>query len=405
MRTNCPCARWLWNGVRLTILVLLLGVAFLLVSHAADHRDGPFFGPPGTTGANGRADINDLYIFQAPGNINNTVLVMTFSPFAGILTPSTFDQSLIVDMKIANRDLVNVTEDITFRVTFGAPDSNGSQQVTLRGLPASAFPPTGILARGVTNTNLQVTGGGSFFAGIRDDPFFFDSPAVAAIVSGQNPPPPPGGFRNPGVNAFGPDVNTMAFVLEIPTVRIRNGANTQVGYWARTERNGVQMDRMGRPGINTVLIPPVPRNNLSRGDRRSAFNAGHPRNDRRDFKADMVSVLKGFFGRTDTDANGLSDFLLPDILTFDTSTPFSTDPGDANGFPNGRRLRDDVIDVELKLLLNNPAATDNVNDDNGDRITDGTRRPDMSQRQAAFPYLGAPNLPLNGPGSNPAKFK
>ena len=77
-----------------------------------------------------------------------------------------------------------------------------------------------------------------------------------------------------------------------------------IGVWARTEFNDVQVDRAGRPSINTMLIPPVPRGaafpiggaaTLNRQERRDAFNASHPRNDRTTFLADMVSVMTAFY--------------------------------------------------------------------------------------------------------------
>jgi hypothetical protein len=115
----------------------------------------------------------------------------------------------------------------------------------------------------------------------------------------------------------------------------------------------------------------------------------------------MISVLQNFYGRSAADAAGLADFLLPDILTFNTNTAFTTNQNDANGFPNGRRLRDDVIDIEFNLLTNGAVTSDNVPDDNFDKITDGTMRPDMTLRPIAFPYIGPANLPLNGPGTGP----
>ena len=91
----------------------------------------------------------------------------------------------------------------------------------------------------------------------------------------------------------------------------------------------------------------------------------------------------GWYPRTQADATALSSFLLPDILTYDSSA--------ADGFPNGRRLRDGVIDVELNLLTNGRVTSMNVFDDNGTRITDGT-----NGTTAAFPYFGAPNDPPQG---------
>jgi Domain of unknown function (DUF4331) len=377
---------------RLVLLGLLASVAAVtgLLAPAADHRDGPIFV---NTAVNGFADINDVYIFQAPGNINNTVLILDVQPFPGNLSPATFDPRVIFDLKVDNNG--DAVEDITFRVTFGPPDTAGVQDVTLRALPSTKFPPTGILARGKTGQNLPVQGGGMFRAAVHDDPFFFDAGAFNAfIAAGQGSPVRPAGQAK---NFFGPNVNTLSMILEIPTARLRSSpSNPNVGVFATATLNGVQVDRMGRPAINTALIPPIPRNNLARGERRNAFNAGHPRNDRRDFRADMISVFKTAFGRSDADAAGLTDFLLPDLLTFNTSTAFSTNAADSNGFPNGRRLRDDVIDIELNLITNGAIPSDNVPDDNGDKITDGTMRSDGSFRTIAFPYIGAPNLPLNG---------
>jgi len=379
-----------------SLLILLIGIpAAVLLAPAADHRDGPIFP---NSAVNGFQDINDMFIFQAPGNINNTVMIMDVQPFPGNLTPATFDPRMTFDFKIDNNG--DALEDLTFRVTFGPPNANGAQPVTVRALPSSKFPPTGIVARGMTGQNIPIAGGGMFRAAIHDDPFFFDAGQFSTFVAaGQGSPVRPVGQAH---NFFGPNVNTLSMIMELPTARIRSSANApNVGLWGVALFNGAQVDRMGRPAINTALIPPVPRNNLTLGERRNAFNAGHPRNDRRDFRSNMMSVLQGVFGRTAADSAALADFLLPDILTFNTNTAFTTDQNDANGFPNGRRLRDDVIDFEFNLLTNGGIPSDNVPDDNLDRITDGTRRPDQTLRPIAFPYIGAANVPLNGPGTGP----
>jgi Domain of unknown function (DUF4331) len=379
-----------------SLLILLIGIpAAVLLAPAADHRDGPIFP---NSAVNGFQDINDMFIFQAPGNSNNTVMIMDVQPFPGNLTPATFDPRMTFDFKIDNNG--DALEDLTFRVTFGPPNANGAQPVTVRALPSSKFPPTGIVARGMTGQNIPIAGGGMFRAAIHDDPFFFDAGQFSTFVAaGQGSPVRPVGQAH---NFFGPNVNTLSMIMELPTARIRSSANApNVGLWGVALFNGAQVDRMGRPAINTALIPPVPRNNLTLGERRNAFNAGHPRNDRRDFRSNMMSVLQGVFGRTAADSAALADFLLPDILTFNTNTAFTTDQNDANGFPNGRRLRDDVIDFEFNLLTNGGIPSDNVPDDNLDRITDGTRRPDQTLRPIAFPYIGAANVPLNGPGTGP----
>lgn len=373
-----------WALASIGLLVVLGGATIL--TPAADHRDGPIFV---NTAVNGQQDINDVFIFRSPSVSTNTVIIVDLVPFPGNIAPAIFDPQTTLDVNIDNNG--DAVEDITFRITFGPQGAGGVQAMTVRGLPSSKFPPTGIIARGSTGINIPILGGGMLRAAVQDDPFFFDAGQFGSfIANGMGSPVRPVGQAR---NFFGPEVNTLAVVLEVPTNRILSNPNQpNVGVWATTSVNGVQVDRMGRPAINTALIPPIPRSSQVFGDFRNKFNSGHPRNDRRDFFKPMVVILQDVYGRSSGDATGLANFLLPDILTFNTSTPFTTNPFDGNGFPNGRRLRDDVIDLEYSLLTGGGITSDNVPDDNGDRITDGTQRPDMTFRPIAFPYIGAPNV-------------
>jgi streptogramin lyase len=107
---------------------------------AADRLDGPLFGPPGITISNMRRNINDVFAFQSPANPSNSVLILDVSPFSTATTPNTFDESAAYELRVANRVLPTaanggaVSDDLTFRVTFGPPDISGVQDVTLRGL-------------------------------------------------------------------------------------------------------------------------------------------------------------------------------------------------------------------------------------------------------------------------------
>src|SRR4029450_10374170 len=118
------------------------------------------------------------------------------------------------------------------------------------------------------------------------------------------------------------------------SAKLLTPASHAIGLCARTELTGVQVDRMGRPAINTALIPPVPRGTnfpiggsaaQNRQERRNAFNAGPPKDDRANFRADMISILTAFYpaGRPGGNPNAaqagvVADLLLPDILVFDT---------------------------------------------------------------------------------------
>ena len=184
-------------------------------------------------------------------------------------------------------------------------------------------------------------------------------------------------------------------------------ANGIIGVWATISKNGTQLSRMGRPLIDTALIPPVPRNNLSHGDLQAAFEAGRPSTDRANFKAAMMSILmdpNGYFHESAATAGAVSNLLLPDMLAFQVGNPngFGTFIGPGNSFlGNGRRLSDDVADILLNFLSGGTLTTDNVSDDNGFRITDGSSDPAGKARAIAFPYIGATNLPLEGPGTLP----
>ncbi len=391
--------------VPLGILSALLALGFALLP-AADHRDGPIFGPPGVNITNSRRDFNDIYVYQSPANANNTCFNLSISPFSTTATPAVFDQRITLDLNIVNRDLVNVTDDITFRITFGPPDRFGVQDVTLQGLPAAKFPPNSILAKGKTGQNIPVKGGGMFRAAEQDDPFFFDASGFANLI---NPPAANPLPRGMAATNFFANANVLAVSLEIPSNKLTKPGSNLIGAWVAVKVDNVQIDRMARPAINTALIPPVPRgsNNpvqpmgpLNRHERRNAFNAGHPKNDRRDFTADMVAVLQNFYGRTAADSNAIASLLLPDLLIFDVTDTrgFGTFIGPGGSFlGNGRRLRDDVIDVELTVLTNGAITSDNVPDDN--------IAPPMPNKFAivnTFPYIGPRNAsPANVPTGNP----
>jgi hypothetical protein len=120
-----------------------------------------------------------------------------------------------------------------------------------------------------------------------------------------------------------------------------------------------QIDRMGRPAINTVF---------NHGDDKNTFNTIQPTQDRALFLDKFVAVLQSF-GHSATDATALANILLPDILTYDYSS--------SAGFLNGRKLTDDVIDIELNLVSNGAVTTDKVGP--------------HSDYLADFPYLGNPH--------------
>jgi len=335
-------------GVLGLVMMVLVGGQAAFPTRAADHLDAPGTTPPG---GDTRLDVNDVYAFQSPANSANTVLIMTVNPLAGILNNGTFHPDASYDLMIDIDG--DAKEDMKYRVTFSAPDASLAQDVRLRLVGAGAG--SGVLAAGQTGQDIPVDGGGTLRAGVFDDPFFFDLVGFLSL-----------NLCNPGTNFF-TGLNTSAIVLEVPSASL---GPSNIGVWARTYLNDQQIDRMGRPAINTVFIP----NNVfeptsTEPSQRNAFNAGKPRHDQRDFRGEVVDTLEIFYGAGNPTVGVLADILLPDILTVDTSNPA--------GFLNGRGLTDDVIDIELGIVTNGLVTSDCVGNN--------------SAFTSTFPYLAPAN--------------
>jgi hypothetical protein len=380
------------NALRLlrgsAVFALLCALAFT-PARAADQRDDAFL----SSFDRGALDINDLYVFRSPANANNTVLIMTLGSFVGVKTKPVFKPNVSYEFRI---DLnTDGATDLIFRIVFGKPGNGGVQRVTVT--RTRGFDGIETLAKGKTGTNLPVIGGGQFRAAIFDDPFFFDQFAFNSFLIRGLP-----GFPRTlatAKNFYGPNANVLGIVLEIPSVSIAPNT-TVIGFWARTALRGQQIDRCGRPFINEMLIPPVPRTDSSLGDKRRSFNRGVPFNDRTNFGDSVVQVFdEGIYHRTGPDSTALKDFFLPDQLVFQIGNPngYGTFVG-ASFLGNGRRIVDDTFDTNVNLFTNGAVTTDNVKDDNGLKVTDGSVDPVSGQTRAiAFPYIGAPNNPPGGP--------
>src|SRR5881397_740468 len=183
--------------------VLLAGAAAAGVARlisASDHKDSMLLaGDPA-------ADIADVYTFRSPTNPGNTVLAMTVSGFIPPSEASTtyFDPNVLYQWKIDNNG--DAVEDLVIQAFVTG--SGGHQVMHFRG-PA-APPKTGVVSSSidgpetatvlVTNgeTPIVATRGGiKVFAGVRDDPFFFDLAQFKKIVAGLATR-----FNNPGTDAF-----------------------------------------------------------------------------------------------------------------------------------------------------------------------------------------------------------
>jgi len=299
-------------------------------------------------------------------------------------------------------------------------------------------------------TNLP--GGIKVFAGQRDDPFYADLGSIFDLAGLRpfNPfhliPLP----AAPGVDGL-QNYNTHSIVLRVPISQLVQEPSTTVGIYASASREHTtvlendgtkaghgpwtQVSRLGNPLINEVLIPLGDKDYWNRedpaGDSQFAHYYTKPE------VAHLENVLYGAppqghaggalapiaeTGRTD-----LSTILLTgvpglnftgtapaDLLRLNTAikpgpqgacpggTASNAAPdrlavlaGDLCGFPNGRRLRDDVVDIELRAIaqgygsfLNSAFGLPNLSPNN--LVGDGVDANDVPVSNA-FPYVANPH--------------
>ena len=241
-----------------------------------------------------------------------------------------------------------------------------------------------------------VNGGGSIFAGTRDDPFFFDLPGFVQfkeeLLDGTTDLDTLlGGFT--GQDTFA-GTNVLTIAIRVPNAKLR-GTGHGVGVFATTSvpSNGgwMQVDRMGRPAINTVfnglLLPSTSDYN---GLEKDAFNAQRPGRDRATTKDNVTTVLNAIgtvlttnsaTAYTAGEVSAIGNVLLPDglTLTLGSNAGFASGSSLATLSLNGRKPGDDVIDAEFALLTNFVITTgDGVN--GNDKAFLGS-----------FPYLAGPH--------------
>jgi len=317
----------------------------------ADHLDAPGLKSPNM---NARVDICDIYAFKKPEDSNKSVFVLDVNPVAPTFANS-FASEAVYELKVdTNGDAVT---DIAYRFTF-SPKEDGVQKVTV--LRASGQQAKGngndgeVIFKDVCvsfgdEINIADSGEYRLFAGIRSDPFFFD-------VEGMK-----NNMQFTGADTF-LNKNVFSIVMEIPNSAL--GSSSKVGVWYRVliPKDGnpfFQIDRMGRPWINVAF---------TKEEDKNTFNRIEPIRDRELFTEKFVEVLESF-GHNPVSAQKTALGLLPDILDYDYSS--------SEGYPNGRKLTDDIIDFQLNVLTNGRITTDKV----------GPHQ-DLSP---VFPYLGSPH--------------
>ncbi|MEV7992321.1 DUF4331 domain-containing protein [Streptomyces sp. NPDC086077] len=250
----------------------------------------------------------------------------------------------------------------------------------------------------------ELAGGATTFAGQADDPFFLDLRVFDLLYGGN--------LSEVGNDTLkGYNVNSIA--LQVPNHLIQESTHQPVvGIWSTTQRKNAQghfrqVSRLGNPLVNEVVNPI---------EDKDTFNASGPWDDAQFLENVTHPELPGLIEAiykipapaeprndlVDVFLKGVKDLNQPphvtpsEMLRLNTSVKPAATPkrlgvldGDNAGFPNGRRLTDDVIDASLQVVEGELLGAKN---DLGDAVDKNDK-----EFEKAFPYLALPTEGSRGP--------
>ncbi|MGV9889845.1 DUF4331 domain-containing protein [Streptomyces sp. NPDC003395] len=409
-------------------------------AHASSHREAPLIsGTP-------QYDNTDLYAFVSPDRPDTTTIVADWIPFeepAGGPNFYPFAEDAQYDLHIDNNG--DAQGELLFRYTFKThvrnkhtflyntgpvdslddPDLNVTQTydielIRLRNqhvmsktkiaddvpvapsnVGKASMPDYGKLRDQAVH---QLPNGAVTFAGQADDPFFLDLRVFDLLYGGN--------LSEVGNDTLkGYNVNSIA--LQVPTHLLTESAHQPVvGIWSTTQRRTAhgsyaQVSRLGNPLVNEVVNPQKDKD---------TFNASSPWQDARFLKnvtnPELPRLIESIYKikAPAEPRNDLVDVFLKGVpglnqpphvtpaeeLRLNTSVKPAMHPkrlgvldGDTAGFPNGRRLTDDVVDAALQVVEGELVGSKN---DLGDAV-------DANDKEFGhtFPYLAEPTEGSRGP--------
>lgn len=225
---------------RMALAALALVASAAVMS--ADHAESP------GADADPAADLADVFIFPSPDNFSRTVASITFggrsAPRSRIDTSFYCDPKVLYTLHIDRADSsgnFDNVPDIEVLVRF-AKDKDGICGVQLENVPGA-----GGNFSGPTETVINAGNGLRAFAGLRNDPFFFDAEGYAALVASFSAPGQNGdlvgAFRLGGTAARRDSFanrNVSAIVFEMSNDALAPaggfGVRPKVRVWATTGR-------------------------------------------------------------------------------------------------------------------------------------------------------------------------
>lgn len=328
--------------------------------------------------------------------------------------------------------------DLNVRQTYTLTQvRNGRARVLGTGLPvvpsfvggSSMTSYSTLRTEGIKQVTDQATNDTRVFAGQRAEQFFLDLGAIFDLlqINTVNPRPAINSTFKSNVHTIALEIPKAALTrdLQAPRADLTTNVNGVIGVWSTTSRRQVsvvrgrapvqsrggfvQVSRLGNPLVNEVVIPLKDKDN---------FNGSHPRDDTQFLayvqdpeparlltalfgvsvpptpRADLVSIfLTGITG-----VNAIPGARPCEYIRLNLTTPVNAAPnrlgvigGDAQGYPNGRRLGDDTVDISFRAVAGGTVLTPANNVSPNNALSDGVNEVDASQPfLTTFPFLADP---------------
>jgi hypothetical protein len=430
-------------------LTVMLVAYQAMPGRASSHREAPLIS------ADPLADNTDVYAFMSPDAPDMVTLIASFVPFedpAGGPNFYKFGDNVLYEIKIDNNG--DAVEDITYQFRFTSQVSNPNTFLYNTGPIKSLDDPNRNLYQTYTVTRIEngrtvFTAGpmrtmydnvgfastpnyggngsgiyefrqadnsvGRVFAGQTDDPFFLDLRVFDLLYGGN--------LSEVGTDSLA-GFNVHSIALQVPKSSLRAGSPV-IGVWSTASRPAtttraagsetssgafVQVSRLGMPLVNEVVVP---------YGKKDVWNGSKPSDDGQFLSyvtdPEVPKLLQLLYNvpAPSTPRNDLVQVFLTgvpnlnqpsgvkpaEMLRLNTDIAPTASPArmgvlanDIQGFPNGRRLTDDVIDITVQ------AAAGILTGARVSTLGDGVDRNDVPFR-ASFPYLAFPHS-----GGNPWKL-
>jgi len=392
------------------------------VATASSHREAPLISEDPS------ADLTDVYAFRSPDKPDTVTILANVlpgeDPAAGPNWYS-FSPSARYNLKIDTNG--DVRPDVIYRFQFRTKTGpfflgDTAQPFTVTRLQGGK---TTVVAKGTTAPNnigprttpnyhalatksiASLAGGGQAYAGQRDDPFFGDVGAIFDLVAIRKGTGNAGGGKD-----FFAGYGVHSYAVQVPIAALHAKNNT-IGVWGSVERkkttvrgavtrdsgNWVQVDRLGNPLVNEVIIP------TGMKDLWNSYQPWSESQFKQYYTSPILAAVINKLYKLGAPETGRDDLVavlltgvpklnytgskLADILRLNLSIPVTASPsrmgvlaGDNQGWPNGRRLGDDVIDIAEQAVGGFLKGTKLP-------LGDGVNADDQ-KLQASFPYVADP---------------